>query len=1834
MNNQKLCKEIPFLLMVALLVLPIVCFADPGSQYCITPPFITAGVKPNLLLLIDNSASMYDLAYVDKGKKHCAANTGTACFYDSDCPAGDTCSVFDRSPYYCFDETYRSATDYFGYFDKETFYYYRPPAAPASFSEGDFAPVASAFPSGCGSVAAGSTTKTLANTMCVEYTISGTSRTLQSFVAKGNYLNWLTASKFDVEKKILTGGKFDGTGLIPESRGCVGQGYVKDANTADFINYNTGSSDPNTSLGVTFTINGEANPYNQTAPSTGGQTYINLFSKIGTAFNFAVCQKAIQDLATGSNADIKQSVDACLQNTGTADGFCKLLTSKACGTNSDCYRVSSTTPPPFVCSNNLAQSCSGATDTTSCKVADRNSCSLKPTIACTSGGSECDVPVAEKLGYCSVDKTKYAPAPGKNDTPPGNTCRTDSNCNFRSTGTDFTAASGACIGYAAASTDHFGPCVVTVAADYGPCVANYVGDCVVSAQQAAVKTKVSFQQSMQECWTIRGTTQSAPMYGFANMNTVKLQCPDIYASFKTCHNNHLQQCSVNTDCAADGSVTCDSGPTAIAAGNPALLCGTGYAGQYFSADANGNWVLTGTDSQLAEAEYRFCGDMAAPPVTDPTDAPSNTATTDNLPAILSGLGVEAQLGTPVATMRAKVATATEPTGLIQQFGNQIRLGAMSINPFGSASETALIGKPSVCSNDDGSLTKTCTQSVDCGGSNTCGETSANTTNLDGGRIIYPIGNGFCATMTGAPCTLDTDCSSGNTCLSGYCGAKGTTVCTTVANCSGASQACIGNSVGDHTTTSLIKVLDDVRANAWTPLSEVFYNAIGYFARVPSGTNAGKSRTDLRLNNLNTTSTDYTGFSTAPVDFNENYNPSEYRCQQNYVLLVTDGSSTADRNSSVNTLATLYASQAGITQTTCTGAPSGVTTDYGGRNNLPIMSWIAKNRQISDLSTASPASTTPPGNARDSITSYVVFNGESNGASGDCNSVTLLSKTAINGGTTLRQANNYLGLRNELTSVFQDVAAKAASGTAASILSNSEGSGANILQAVFYPKKVFADQTAANWIGEMQNLWYFVDPYINNSTIREDSDGDLKLNLVSDYVARFAFDNSSDRTMVQRSQDTNGDGTGDTAVGGLIDPDYVKSIWRAGKLLWSRNISTSPRTIKTSLNGTSLIDFSSSTFPGAVVDNSTALAPYLNVAVADAPTLIDWVHGQDQTGYRNRTVSIKDPVTNVTSSGVWRLGDIISSTPRVQSTVRLNTYNLPPPGGYSDKSYETYINSSDYQDRGMVYVGANDGMLHAFKLGILSVKASGNQKASLSGTNLGKEEWAYIPRNYLPYLKYLTDPAYQHLYAIDGRTLILDASIGDDGSGGNYWDQAKSANTWRTVVIGGMGLGGASRRSCTSDVACVQTPINDPAAPTTSLGYSSYFALDVTDANNPQLLWEFSNNQLGYSTTGPSIVRVGDRNKNGRWFAVFGNGPFGPIDTTTHQFKGGSDHHLRFFVVDLKTGDLVKTITTDIDNAFAGSMIGGSIDADRRAGAAVSGNYQDDAIYAGYVKYVSGAGWTDGGVARIMTKESLNPDDATTPWAYSKVVDGIGPVTTSIARLQDTRELGKNLWLYFGTGRYFYRDGTSLDDYGSRRALFGIKEPCYNTSDKPGNFLDGNCTTTVSGSLVNQTSSVATVNPGDPGWRVDLNDDTATLGAERVVTDTIALTNGTVLFTTFKPTMDKCGYGGNSFLRIVNYKNGGMPSCNALQGKVLVQLSTGEFKEVSLAEALGCPATSSTIITYPPDPLDPQGPPRIVEPPVPTTPIPIGGGKPPSDAPPVISSSTNRPAKKILHIQEH
>lgn len=768
-----------------------------------------------------------------------------------------------------------------------------------------------------------------------------------------------------------------------------------------------------------------------------------------------------------------------------------------------------------------------------------------------------------------------------------------------------------------------------------------------------------------------------------------------------------------------------------------------------------------------------------------------------------------------------------------------------------------------------------------------------------------------------------------------------------------------------------------------------------------------------------------------------------------------------------------------------------------------------------------------------------------------------------------EADDGEALKTAIISAFNDMLRRASSGTAVSVLSSSEGSGANLMQAVFYPKRKFDSNTEIDWSSTMQNLWYYLDPYLQNTSTREDTTVDSKLNLTNDYVIKFYFDTNDSKTKAKRYSDSNGDGvvTDPTDLVDTIGLDSIKNLWEAGQLLWSR---PGARTLYTyDIPGTSATNLMSFT-----TANESTLRSYLQAAdVTEGTKIINYVLGTDQSGYRSRTVTIGS------SSYVWKLGDIINSTPRIQGSARLNSYNLDSPLGYGDTTYSTFVNSNDYKNRGMVYVGANDGMLHAFYLGKLEEKWTGqtaSEKAKLSdpdSTGLGKELWAYVPKNALPYLKYIADPNYCHLYFIDGPSYVFDASIAVPSTySGNYWDAAKSttvdgsnnltlnSTSWRTILIGSMGLGGACRKTGDTCTNCVKTPTTDPADSTKGLGYSSYFALDVTNPASPTLLWEFSDPALGYATSGPAIVRIGNRDKNGRWFAVFASGPTGPIDTTAHQFMGKSDQNLKLFVVDLKTGTLLRTIDTGITNAFGGSLLNSPIDADKWNPSA-DGFYNDDVFYLGYAK-LSGTTWTDGGVLRVVTKEG-DPNNGASNWTTSTVIDGIGPVTTYIAKLQD--RTNHKLWLHFGTGRYFYKTSTEIDDADSQRRLFGIKEPCYNKNGA-GDKFDSTCSSADSLSfsqLTDKTSSPSSTEP-DKGWYISLDASSGSYKAERVITDPLASFSGTVYFTTYSPTTDVCGFGGNTFLWAVKYTSGAQ-SANQ-QGKAMLQVSTGSIEEKSLSSS--------------------------------------------------------------------
>ena len=1116
----------------------------------------------------------------------------------------------------------------------------------------------------------------------------------------------------------------------------------------------------------------------------------------------------------------------------------------------------------------------------------------------------------------------------------------------------------------------------------------------------------------------------------------------------------------------------------------------------------------------------------------------------------------------------------------------------------------------------------------------------------------------------------------------------------------------------------IEVRDPVGS---TPLAETLYEVVRYFAGLPG----------IYLNDATGAINDYSNTTTWP-------DPITGSCQKNFVLILSDGQAQESAKlpgatycSAATTVPTPGSTRPfdldfnaatwenfiiaqGDRGVTDTGSPCLLSyaeavayyahnTDlrsstYGrnailGKQNLTFYSVYSFGpATIQDYYVGSKPSVDAARTLKaiSKYGGYADTDGDILGPAGNTNRLstspnvlsewnTLGDHTASVFGTpdTYFSASEGDSLKTNITKAMNSMLAKVSSGTAAAILSNSSGSGANLLQAVFYPSKSFDNDTTVNWIGELQNLWYFVDPKIGRSSIYEDTTGPVSgvytFNLISDYIVKFNFDGG--QTVADLWQDTTGKGAtvAPLVTKGEEPPDSVKALWKAGKTLWSK--ADTDRLLFTSTSGTSLL---SGNFTTA---NASTLQPYLQTAattydsdLTETTRMINWVRGQrisinsDATlptlaGFRDRTasylLSAGPPPTYTTNQ--WKLGDIISSTPRIQSSIPLNSYNAKETdGGYNDISYGKFVGTANYKNRGMVYTGANDGMLHAFKLGYLKILPGPFDLATLGGTSLGNEEWAYIPRGALPYLRYLAEDSYNHLFYVDGTTTLNDVAIVRPTSGctssdtTNYWDCPRdntAGTNWKSVLIGGMGLGGASRNTggtCNdTNGNCVKTPVVDPATGSGGLGYSSYFALDISNQyfscttdtppvcgqarvnNNPSLLWEFSDPGLGYATSGAAVVRVGSNQNNGRWFAVFASGPTGGIDTAAHQFKGFSDQNLKIYVVDIgatlpfsSSGSTqnywVLQPSTPITNAFGGTITIGAFDADRGKSSTTAnpGVYQDDVLYVGYTTSSDSWATSTGGILRIITNQSTNPS----AWTLSPVVTGIGPVTNNVARLQ---QFGKALWLYAGTGRYY----SANDDATAQRTLYGMKEPCY---DAAHDAITPNCTTAVNTScIVDQTAGTSatlpdcSLNVPASGWKVNLdlqgpdpNDSTKTLGAERMISDPTTLTNGSVFFTTYKPTTDTCSFGGRTYLWGMNYNNGYQLSTAVLNGKVMQQQSTGAFDEINLGTALSSKANRRTTDTT-----------TDVDQPVP------GTGKPPTDPSPVITNANLKPVKKILHIME-
>lgn len=197
--------------------------------------------------------------------------------------------------------------------------------------------------------------------------------------------------------------------------------------------------------------------------------------------------------------------------------------------------------------------------------------------------------------------------------------------------------------------------------------------------------------------------------------------------------------------------------------------------------------------------------------------------------------------------------------------------------------------------------------------------------------------------------------------------------------------------------------------------------------------------------------------------------------------------------------------------------------------------------------------------------------------------------------------------------------------------------------------------------------------------------------------------------------------------------------------------------------------------------------------------LNYVRG-DRSGEINGDFRIRDSL----------MGDIVNSNPVFHHRQFYRFNRLPNP---ESETYTAFWNEK-IDRTPAIFVGANNGMLHAFD------------------ANTGEELFAYVPRAVFPQLKELSDEGYidNHRFFVDGQINVVDAYIEING-----------VKQWRTVLLGSLGAGGRS-----------------------------VFALDVTEPDEftaDDVLWEFTHSDLGFTFSQPRVVPL----ENNRWAAVFGNG---------------------------------------------------------------------------------------------------------------------------------------------------------------------------------------------------------------------------------------------------------------------------------------------------------------------------------------------------------------------------
>ena len=368
---------------------------------------------------------------------------------------------------------------------------------------------------------------------------------------------------------------------------------------------------------------------------------------------------------------------------------------------------------------------------------------------------------------------------------------------------------------------------------------------------------------------------------------------------------------------------------------------------------------------------------------------------------------------------------------------------------------------------------------------------------------------------------------------------------------------------DANKTALTNIVQGLDAGGHTPLAESLFEAMRYFQ---GGSSAFHS--------------------------NSYDSPISASCQQNYVVIITDGMSTSDDDSKLKTICNY-----GDCDGDGNDPGSFHTTSNGSTDYLDDVAYYLYHHDQSDTYAGTQT-----------VSTYTIGFGLDGTTSDGTFAVQLLQDTADNGGGTYYSATNYSSLTGALTDIVGQIL-EVNSAFVAPVVPTSPENRTYSAQRVYLG--FFKPIQNSNWKGNLKKYG------LSNSNQVVDADG----NVATDDTGSFL---DSAKSYWSTSND-----------GANVDQGG------AGALLLSRTDDSNPRHFYTyTYNGTGTDDKNLTDSVNSFTTGNTLLPDRLGVSADEATKIINYVHGYDAWD--------EDLDGNTSEMRKWVLGDILHSRPLIQA----------------------------------------------------------------------------------------------------------------------------------------------------------------------------------------------------------------------------------------------------------------------------------------------------------------------------------------------------------------------------------------------------------------------------------------------------------------------------------------------------------------------------------------------------------------------------------------------------------